>query len=52
MMFVVCPECGKRHSNKEIKATDIAEDFQGRDVITYICPVTGNETKSLVYVKR
>lgn len=48
-MFVKCRECGEEHNSEEVRATDINEDFEGRDVLTFVCPVTSKETKSLVY---
>jgi hypothetical protein len=51
-MFVRCSECGEEHESNEVEALDIAEDFEGRDVLTFICPETKNETKSLVYRRR
>ncbi len=51
-MYVVCPECGERHDSEEVEGVDIEESPEGWDVLTYVCPVTGNEVKSLVYVKK
>lgn len=51
-MFVVCPECGEQHSTDDIDATDIESTFEGWDRITYVCPVTGVETRAVVRVKR
>lgn len=52
MMFVMCKECGEQHTSEEVQGVDIEEDFEGRDVLMFVCPVTGKETKSLVYRKR
>jgi hypothetical protein len=51
-MFVRCRECGQEHESNEVEALDIAEDFEGRDVLTFICPVTKFETNSFVYRRR
>jgi hypothetical protein len=51
-MYVKCKECGEEHNSDEVRCLDIEEDFEGRDVITFVCPETGNETKSLVYRQR
>jgi hypothetical protein len=52
MMFVKCKECGEEHNSEEVQGTDVEEDFEGRDVLTFVCPTTNNETNSLVYRKR
>lgn len=52
MMFVQCKECGEIHNSEQVQGVDIEEDFEGRDLLTFVCPKTGNETKSLVYTKR
>lgn len=51
-MFVQCKECGEKHESDEVEAENIEEDFAGRDLLTYICPETGNSTKSLVFAQR
>jgi hypothetical protein len=51
-MYVQCKECGEQHQSEEVESIDIREDFEGRDVITFICPVTGKPTESLVFIKR
>ena len=52
-MYVKCPECGEEHESKDVEVTDVEEDFvTGGDKVTYTCPITGNETKSLVYRQR
>jgi hypothetical protein len=48
-MFVICSECDEQHSPDDVEFVNIEEDFQGRDVITFVCPETGNEAKSNVY---
>ena len=50
--FVVkCSECDEEHATDEVKFVDVAEDHEGRDLGYFICPVTGETTKSLVYKK-
>lgn len=48
MATVQCRECGERHNTEDVKFLDIEEDIQGYDVMTFVCPVTGNNTKSHV----
>lgn len=47
-MQVQCPECKEPHNPKDVEFVNIEEDVQGRDLLTYICPITGKETKALV----
>lgn len=49
--FVKCSECGEEHTTDELKFVDVAEDQEGRDVGYFVCPATGETTKSLVYKK-
>ena len=53
IMFVKCEECGEEHwtFSDEVVTENIEEDIMGRDVLTFVCPKTGNTTKSLVYVR-
>lgn len=48
MLYVNCPKCGEQHYPNDILVDDIEEDIQGFDIITYICPATGEEAKALV----
>ena len=48
-MHVVCPECGGIHEANFIKTLNIEEDIEGRDVLEFICPVTEETTKSIIY---
>jgi len=47
-MQVQCPECHEPHDPADVVFVNIEEDPQGRDLLTFICPVTGKETKALV----
>ena len=47
--FVVCKFCGEQHYSTEIILHNIEENERGEDVVTYYCPNTGEETKSLVH---
>ena len=50
--FVVyCPECGEKHSAREVEFLNVEEDIQGRDVMHFVCPVTKNPAKSFVFMK-
>lgn len=51
-MYVRCPECGEEHDSAVVETTNIEEDELGRDVLSFICPVTGKEAKSWVYIRR
>ena len=48
---VICSECGEEHLTTEVEFLNIEEDFHGRDVMYYTCPITNEPTKSLVYRK-
>ena len=48
-MFVMCKECNDQHIVTDIEALNIEEGVMGEDIITFVCPCTGNETKSPVY---
>lgn len=47
-MHVRCSECGECHEPDEVEFVNIEEDIQGRDLLTFICPVTNKETKGYV----
>ena len=49
--IVICSECGEEHLTTEVEFLNVEEDFQGRDVMYYTCPITNKPTKSLVYRK-
>lgn len=48
-MFVLCDKCGGMHYPDNVEFVNIEEDFQGRDLMTFVCPETQETTKSLVY---
>jgi len=48
-MYVKCYKCGEYHGTKEVEFLNIEEDILGRDLVTFICPVVEEETKSLVF---
>ena len=48
-MFVQCSECGEKHKADEAEFVNIEEDFLGRDLLTFICPKTKQQSQSLVY---
>jgi hypothetical protein len=53
--YVKCPACGEDHpiDKKYVAFENIEEDFQGRDVVTFVCIThPGQSQKSLVYGKR
>ena len=47
-MQVKCPECNESHDPADVEFVNIEEDSQGRDLLTFVCPNTGKETKALV----
>ena len=48
----VCQQCGDEHRTKDVECLDIHESFQGFDVLTFVCPNTGEKTEAYVYSKR
>ena len=48
-MYVEC-SCGNHHYGDNLETLNIEENFEGRDVLTFKCPVTGYTEKSLVYI--
>jgi hypothetical protein len=50
MMVVRCKECGDEHTPDEVRAINIEEDAEGRDVITFECPNTHRITTSVVFL--
>ena len=48
-MYVQC-SCGNDHSSTSVVTINIEEDIFGRDLVTFVCPITKNETKSLVFI--
>ena len=49
VMYVRCTECGDCHVAGEVTVENVEEDFLGRDVVTFQCPVTNHLARSLVY---
>jgi hypothetical protein len=50
--YVQCPACGEEHpcDKKHVAVENIEEDFQGRDIVTFVCIAhPGQLQKSLVY---
>ena len=47
--IVVCPECSEEHDTEAVSFVNVEEDLWGRDVLHFLCPVTGQIAKSLVY---
>ena len=52
--YVKCSECGEEHwaDSGEVEALNVEEDYMGRDVLTFVCPKTGNTTSSLIYLTK
>jgi len=48
---VQCSDCGEFKTD-EVEFLNIEEDFEGRDVMTFKCPVCGKDRKSLVVGRR
>lgn len=51
MFIVKCRECGEEHDTTKVQFVNVEEDFHGRDVFTFVCPITGTTTSSLVLSK-
>ena len=49
---VTCPVCKDDHKVNEVEASDIEEDYMGRDVVTFTCPVKGERARALVWRNR
>lgn len=49
---VVCTGCGCNHAVAEIKLLNVEEDYAGRDVATYRCPVGNTYEESVVFLQR
>ena len=50
--FVVrCTQCGDRHTTDDVEFVNVESDIEGRDVCYFICPTTGEQTKSFVYME-
>ena len=46
---VKCLECGEEHGPQEFISLNLEENAMGEDVVTFICPVTDQITKTRVY---
>lgn len=42
---VMCSKCGWINE-KDVEFVNIEEDFQGADILTFICPMCGQKRKS------
>lgn len=47
--LVLCQSCRARHDTKYVQFLDIEEDIDRRDIVTFICPDTGEIVKSWVF---
>ncbi len=47
--YVICQECSETHDTENVKFLNIEENEQGKDLMTYECPITKQPTRSLVY---
>ena len=48
---VICNQCSDEHSVEDVRVLDVEEDYMGRDVCFFECPITGQVARSLVYGK-
>ena len=48
--FVTCTPCNIEHEVLKVKTLNIEEDMQGRDKVTFECPVCDKERVSLVLI--
>ena len=49
---VVCTGCGCTHPVAEINVVNVEEDYAGRDVAEFRCPVGNTYEKSVVLLQR
>lgn len=49
VMKVYCSECGELHTMEEVNFLNIEEDFQGRDLMSFVCNYTNTTQKSNVF---
>ena len=47
--YVRCPCCNEKHEVNSVEFLNIEEDITGRDVMTFVCPETLDDAKSLVF---
>lgn len=47
---VTCIDCKERFATDKVEFLDISEDFQGHDLMTFVCPKCETEQES--YIKR
>ena len=43
---VTCNHCKTKHDEDIIEFVSIEEDIQGRDVVTFVCPICNKTSKS------
>lgn len=48
MVQVHCPSCGEEHRVKDVEFVNIEESPEGWDVLTFVCPETGETVKAVV----
>lgn len=49
IFFVRCPVCDDDHNVEDVEFLNIEEDIQGRDVMTFRCPISDTTQNSLVF---
>jgi hypothetical protein len=47
--MVVCRACDGEHDVPDVEFVSIEEDVHGRDLMTFECPLTRTEEKSVVH---
>ena len=47
--YVICKECGEKHSTENVEFIDCSEGDRGQDVLIFYCPKTAERTESNVY---
>ncbi len=48
-MHVACPLCKDTYQSGEVEIIDVREDFEGRDVVKFVCPDCKKEVESFVF---
>ena len=46
-IYVACSKCGNQYDEEKVESINIEEDIQGRNVLTFRCPICKKNAKSL-----
>lgn len=45
----LCPSCGGTHDIMDVKFLNIEEDLDHNDLLTFVCPISNEESRSSIY---